>query len=133
MSLFVSKGGLVPRFSDTNAPSLPSIRFRSSFVGRYVLIAAGLVVFLCLVLLVFAYCLLSFRDILAEAERLVKGVNILVVTPGRLLDHLQVRLYHTWYRLYYRSPRWRSRLSSSLVWVSFVSSSPPRVHTRINS
>lgn len=26
----------------------------------------------------------------AEAERLVKGVNILVVTPGRLLDHLQV-------------------------------------------
>ncbi|CAN0154004.1 unnamed protein product, partial [Ectocarpus fasciculatus] len=25
----------------------------------------------------------------AEAERLVKGVNILVVTPGRLLDHLQ--------------------------------------------
>ena len=28
----------------------------------------------------------------AEAERLVKGVNILVVTPGRLLDHLQVQL-----------------------------------------
>lgn len=27
----------------------------------------------------------------AEAERLVKGVNVLVVTPGRLLDHLQVR------------------------------------------
>lgn len=26
----------------------------------------------------------------AEAERLVKGVNVLVVTPGRLLDHLQV-------------------------------------------
>eukprot|EP00903_Cladosiphon_okamuranus_P017526 g16141.t1 len=25
----------------------------------------------------------------AEAERLVKGVNVLVVTPGRLLDHLQ--------------------------------------------
>ena len=24
-----------------------------------------------------------------EAERLVKGVNILVATPGRLLDHLQ--------------------------------------------
>ena len=24
-----------------------------------------------------------------EAERLQKGVNILVATPGRLLDHLQ--------------------------------------------
>jgi superfamily II DNA/RNA helicase len=28
----------------------------------------------------------------AEAEKLVKGVNLLVATPGRLLDHLQVRL-----------------------------------------
>lgn len=27
----------------------------------------------------------------AEAERLAKGVSILVSTPGRLLDHLQVR------------------------------------------
>jgi ATP-dependent RNA helicase DDX18/HAS1 len=26
----------------------------------------------------------------AEADRLIKGVNILVGTPGRLLDHLQV-------------------------------------------
>lgn len=25
-----------------------------------------------------------------EAERLQKGVNVLVATPGRLLDHLQV-------------------------------------------
>lgn len=25
----------------------------------------------------------------AEAEKLVKGVNLLVSTPGRLLDHLQ--------------------------------------------
>lgn len=25
----------------------------------------------------------------AEAEKLVKGVNLLVCTPGRLLDHLQ--------------------------------------------
>lgn len=24
-----------------------------------------------------------------EAEKLVKGVNLLVATPGRLLDHLQ--------------------------------------------
>ena len=24
-----------------------------------------------------------------EAERLIKGVNLLVATPGRLLDHLQ--------------------------------------------
>lgn len=27
----------------------------------------------------------------AEAQRLANGVNILVATPGRLLDHLQVR------------------------------------------
>jgi ATP-dependent RNA helicase DDX18/HAS1 len=27
----------------------------------------------------------------AEAEKLVKGVNLLVATPGRLLDHLQVK------------------------------------------
>lgn len=26
----------------------------------------------------------------AEAEKLAKGVNLLVSTPGRLLDHLQV-------------------------------------------
>ena len=26
----------------------------------------------------------------AEAERLQKGVNLLIATPGRLLDHLQV-------------------------------------------
>lgn len=28
----------------------------------------------------------------AEAEKLAKGVNLLVSTPGRLLDHLQVSL-----------------------------------------
>lgn len=27
----------------------------------------------------------------AEAQKLAKGVNIVVATPGRLLDHLQVR------------------------------------------
>jgi ATP-dependent RNA helicase DDX18/HAS1 len=27
----------------------------------------------------------------AEADRLQKGVNLIVSTPGRLLDHLQVR------------------------------------------
>lgn len=26
----------------------------------------------------------------AEAEKLVKGVNLIIATPGRLLDHLQV-------------------------------------------
>ena len=26
-----------------------------------------------------------------EAEKLAKGVNLLVATPGRLLDHLQVK------------------------------------------
>lgn len=29
----------------------------------------------------------------AEAEKLVKGVNLLVATPGRLLDHLEVCLF----------------------------------------
>ena len=28
-----------------------------------------------------------------EAEKLQKGVNLLVATPGRLLDHLQVGIY----------------------------------------
>jgi ATP-dependent RNA helicase DDX18/HAS1 len=28
----------------------------------------------------------------AEADKLAKGVNLLVATPGRLLDHLQVWL-----------------------------------------
>ena len=28
-----------------------------------------------------------------EAEKLQKGVNLLVATPGRLLDHLQVKRY----------------------------------------
>jgi ATP-dependent RNA helicase DDX18/HAS1 len=27
----------------------------------------------------------------AEADKLAKGVNLIVATPGRLLDHLQVR------------------------------------------
>lgn len=29
----------------------------------------------------------------AEAQRLANGVNILVATPGRLLDHLQVTVF----------------------------------------
>jgi superfamily II DNA/RNA helicase len=28
----------------------------------------------------------------AEVDKLVKGVNLLVATPGRLLDHLEVRI-----------------------------------------
>ena len=28
----------------------------------------------------------------AEADKLAKGVNLIVATPGRLLDHLQVSL-----------------------------------------
>lgn len=27
----------------------------------------------------------------AEEEKLTKGVNLIVATPGRLLDHLEVR------------------------------------------
>lgn len=30
----------------------------------------------------------------AEAEKLEKGVNLLVATPGRLLDHLEVSKSH---------------------------------------
>lgn len=29
----------------------------------------------------------------AEAEKLVKGVNLVVATPGRLLDHLEVKKF----------------------------------------
>ena len=29
----------------------------------------------------------------AEVEKLVKGVNLLIATPGRLLDHLEVRFF----------------------------------------
>jgi len=38
----------------------------------------------------------------AEAQRLANGVNIVVATPGRLLDHLQVS----------RATRWSDRRSS---------------------
>ena len=31
----------------------------------------------------------------AEADKLVKGVNLIVATPGRLLDHLQVSLSYS--------------------------------------
>jgi ATP-dependent RNA helicase DDX18/HAS1 len=30
----------------------------------------------------------------AEADKLAKGVNLIVATPGRLLDHLQVHPCH---------------------------------------
>jgi superfamily II DNA/RNA helicase len=47
----------------------------------------------------------------AEAEKLVKGVNLLISTPGRLLDHLQVRPRH--------SPNNSTRLKRSLFLFSF--------------
>ena len=28
----------------------------------------------------------------AEAQRLVRGISVIVATPGRLLDHMQVRI-----------------------------------------
>lgn len=46
----------------------------------------------------------------AEAERLVKGVNVLVVTPGRLLDHLQVRRV-VWYTYHAAVTRFRCRFA----------------------
>ena len=33
----------------------------------------------------------------AEEEKLVKGVNLLVATPGRLWDHLRVSVSFLWY------------------------------------
>jgi ATP-dependent RNA helicase DDX18/HAS1 len=33
-----------------------------------------------------------------EAKKLSKGVNILVCTPGRLLDHLQVNIYSSYFQ-----------------------------------
>lgn len=33
----------------------------------------------------------------AEADKLQKGVNLIVATPGRLLDHLEVRKYASIY------------------------------------
>lgn len=99
----------VLRFSYTSTPSLPSLRFappRHSPRHCFLVIAWSLLVS-------------RFHELLAEAERLVKGVNILVVTPGRLLDHLQVwhdgiiyiirqklnhavllTMIHVWYILY---------------------------------
>ena len=32
----------------------------------------------------------------AEADKLQKGVNLIVATPGRLLDHLEVRELANW-------------------------------------
>src|SRR6267142_1795352 len=37
----------------------------------------------------------------AEVDKLVKGVNLLVATPGRLLDHLEVRRSGSSMRLEY--------------------------------
>ena len=36
-----------------------------------------------------------------EAKKLANGINILVATPGRLLDHLQVRTFLNNYIFYY--------------------------------
>lgn len=33
----------------------------------------------------------------AEAEKLQKGVNLIVATPGRLLDHLEVSFCVLWF------------------------------------
>jgi ATP-dependent RNA helicase DDX18/HAS1 len=67
----------------------------------------------------------------AEADRLVKGVNLIVATPGRLLDHLQVRFLlsyapYCFLPVYYRLGRcqwtlgWWSALLSSQNTKGFV-------------
>ena len=43
-----------------------------------------------------------------EADRLVKGVNLLIATPGRLLDHMQVAI-----------PPTPLRLTSAKVWEGY--------------
>jgi hypothetical protein len=57
----------------------------------------------------------------AEADKLIKGVNLLVATPGRLLDHLQVcgviikatsKNSHTYFALMIRRTQ---RVSSSRI------------------
>jgi ATP-dependent RNA helicase DDX18/HAS1 len=40
----------------------------------------------------------------AEAEKLTKGVNLLIATPGRLLDHLQNTKGFVFKNLQVRSP-----------------------------
>ncbi len=65
------------------------------FISTFVLSIKTLLVFnrvtcLCTLALpltyVYVWCVCACR---AEADKLVKGVNLLVATPGRLLDHLQ--------------------------------------------
>jgi hypothetical protein len=59
----------------------------------------------------------------AEAIKLEKGVNLLVATPGRLLDHLMVSKLHTdgehfSYHQYHVSEH--QRLHISYVWYTRV-------------
>ena len=42
-----------------------------------------------------------------EVKKLVKGVNIIVATPGRLLDHLQVRFLPTYEQQLFNESRLR--------------------------
>ena len=46
----------------------------------------------------------------AEAQKLEKGINVLVATPGRLLDHLQGRnSLLLWPSIYLRDERYLQR------------------------
>lgn len=46
----------------------------------------------------------------AEADKLAKGVNLIVATPGRLLDHLQVSSHPLWGLLQLMAEHERFRL-----------------------
>ncbi len=62
-------------FGDTTALSTFSIKFLLMHDRPAAVVPAGI--------------LMGGANRRTEAERLVKGVNLLVCTPGRLLDHLQ--------------------------------------------
>jgi superfamily II DNA/RNA helicase len=51
----------------------------------------------------------------AEAEKLSKGVNLIVATPGRLLDHLQVCIVSEWESKSFTDPVRTPKVSSSRI------------------
>lgn len=57
----------------------------------------------------------------AEAQKLANGVNILVATPGRLLDHLQVSGDYILMSLYLQSYGSSTKHTSDVEYIFFSS------------